>query len=709
MRTVYQSSILLLLLSTCINAQDYQLVWSDEFDGPEIDRNNWTHESGGGGWGNNEWQYYTDRPVNSYIQDSVLVIQALEESYGNRNYTSARMISRGKQFWQYGKVEARVKLPFGQGLWPAFWMMGENFGAVGWPACGEIDIMEFLGGDGRENRAYGTAHWEHNGEHASYGGSYTLSSGYFPDDFHVFSIIWTPAKIEWYVDGRSYHVLSITDTQLSEFHQEFFILLNVAVGGNWPGYPDATTTFPQTMEVDYVRVYQSSSITPVVSMQEPVNGAIYEPGEEIILRADASFRGGIDRVEFYQDEVKIGETSLYPYAMTWRDVQPGCYSVRAKAIASNGSEVRSSSVQLQVGDACVQAPYAGYPIQIPGLVEAEHFDLGGQNVAYYDSDPENAGNAYRPNDQVDIASNGDGTGDYHIGWVADDEWLAYTVNIYETASYNFEVRTASPAGGSFHIELDGTDLTGSVSVPPTGSWDNWADTFVNSIHLEEGIHTLSFHVDSPGFNLDKINIYKPYSGSRIDLLGPDGGEVLNAGSIQDIYWDSYAIDTVSIFLSVDGGGNWQEIINNAPAEFGVYRWVIPELYSDNCLIRIERQGFGQINDMSSNSFEITYPVGTDAESVTVQNFKLHQNYPNPFNPSTRIHYDLKEAAGVQVSVHDVTGRLVRILQTGQQSAGGYELMWDGKDDKASTVPTGVYFCRLTAGESQQTIKMVFLR
>jgi beta-glucanase (GH16 family) len=251
-------SLLFILLLTGINkAQNWQLVWSDEFNGTVLNDSNWTHEIGGNGWGNGELQYYTDRDTNSYLENGYLIIQALEENYSSWNYTSARLKTQGKKFFKYGKIMARIKLPYSQGIWPAFWMLGENIPSVGWPACGEIDIMEMIGGEGNDNTVYGTAHWQdENGHHASYGNSYTLSSGIFADNFHLFSIIWDDQRIKWYVDNQLYNELDITPSSLSEFQNNFFIILNVAVGGSWPGYPDSTTVFPQKMIVDYVKVYQ---------------------------------------------------------------------------------------------------------------------------------------------------------------------------------------------------------------------------------------------------------------------------------------------------------------------------------------------------------------------------------------------------------------------------------------------------------------------
>jgi beta-glucanase (GH16 family) len=241
-------------------AQNYELVWSDEFDYSVLpDPGKWTFETGPA-WTNNELQYYTNRLENAEVRDSILVITARKESYGGRDYTSARIVTYNDGlWWRYGKIEARIKLPYGQGIWPAFWMLGRNFSSVGWPECGEIDIMEMIGGEGRENTVHGTAHWDNNGSHASYGNSVTLSSGTFADDFHLFSIEWNAEKILWKMDGEQFHVIDITPAGLSEFQGEFFIILNLAVGGNWPGSPDSTTVFPQELQVDYVRVYSLPS------------------------------------------------------------------------------------------------------------------------------------------------------------------------------------------------------------------------------------------------------------------------------------------------------------------------------------------------------------------------------------------------------------------------------------------------------------------
>jgi len=237
-------------------AAEWNLVWSDEFEGNSLNTSNWVYDTGTGdwGWGNNELQYYTNRTDNVAVSDGTLKITAKKETYNGSSYTSGRIKTLGLQSFKYGKIEARIAAPSGQGYWPAFWMLGTNHSTVGWPYCGEIDIMEHVN---TEDKVYGTVHWDSDG-YASYGGSL---SGIDVAQYHTYSIIWDKDYITWYCDDVQYHQIAITDSTggTNEFHEEFFLILNLAVGGTWPGNPDETTTFPSTMYVDYVRVYQQGS------------------------------------------------------------------------------------------------------------------------------------------------------------------------------------------------------------------------------------------------------------------------------------------------------------------------------------------------------------------------------------------------------------------------------------------------------------------
>lgn len=246
---------------TPLQYDGYSLIWQDEFTGTSINSSNWAFEIGDGcpnvcGWGNNELEYY--RSQNAWVGDEVLTIEARNENFGGRSYTSARLKSQGKKSFQYGRVDIRALLPKGQGIWPALWMLGNDITSVGWPKCGEIDIMEMIGGTGKDKQVHGTVHWDNGQGHAQYGQMYSLQTGIFAESYHVFSIIWDETTIKWYVDDQLYNTISITEATMSEFHQEHFFILNIAVGGNWPGSPDNTTIFPQQMKVDYIRVFQQN-------------------------------------------------------------------------------------------------------------------------------------------------------------------------------------------------------------------------------------------------------------------------------------------------------------------------------------------------------------------------------------------------------------------------------------------------------------------
>jgi beta-glucanase (GH16 family) len=246
----------------------WKLTWSDEFNGPDgtaVDPTKWTHDVGGTGWGNGELEYYTDGTQNAVVQGGALVITATKQgassykcSYGTCTYTSARLLTKGLFAQQYGRFEARAQMPTGKGLWPAIWMLGDNIDTVSWPACGEIDFMETIGTDIETN--HGTLHMPSN-----YGpsGTYKLPNGAsYADAFHTFAIEWAPGTVSFFVDDQLYETQkqsSVPGGDTWEFEHPFFLVMNVAVGGQWPGSPDSTTTFPQTMKVDWVRAYEKAS------------------------------------------------------------------------------------------------------------------------------------------------------------------------------------------------------------------------------------------------------------------------------------------------------------------------------------------------------------------------------------------------------------------------------------------------------------------
>jgi beta-glucanase (GH16 family) len=251
--------IILIWYGVQCKAQTWNLIWSDEFDEANIAADNWTYDIGGGGWGNNELEYYTNRPENAKTENGNLIIIARKEPYQGKNYTSARLKTQNLRSFTYGRIEARIKVPLGKGIWPAFWTLGQTIPQAGWPKCGEIDIMEHIN---TERTIYGTMHWDNNG-YSRYGGSTACDAALY----RTYSIEWDANSIRWLLDGKKYWEGNINNkiNSTDEFHSPHFIILNLAVGGNWPGNPDGTTPFPDTLSVDYVRVYQSDPASSAAS------------------------------------------------------------------------------------------------------------------------------------------------------------------------------------------------------------------------------------------------------------------------------------------------------------------------------------------------------------------------------------------------------------------------------------------------------------
>ncbi len=411
----------ILLLTGPARGGEETLVWQDEFDGTALDPAKWEYMIGTGtayglpaGWGNNELQYYTSRPENLVVADGILRIIARQEDFQNHDYTSARIRTRNLAEFTYGRMEGRIKLPSTTGIWPAFWMLPTNSPYGGWAASGEIDIMESTN---IADTVHGTIHfggqWPNN---TFLGGSHAGGLNY-SDDFHVYGIEWQPQSIRWYVDGITYYIVNSNfyhsdaapQDDNAPFDQPFHFLLNVAVGGNWPGNPDQSSQFPQEMQVDWVRVYQN--------------------------------------------------------------VPP-------------------------------QTPFGNVPHVIPGQIEVEEYDNGGQNVAYFDCDAANQGGAFRPVEGVDIEACAEGG--FNVGWMCANEWIEYTVSIDAAGTYLVEARVASQSsGGSFRLMFDGVDRTGAMAVPITGGWQTW-QTITAEATLDEGAHVvrLANAASSSEYNLN---------------------------------------------------------------------------------------------------------------------------------------------------------------------------------------------------------------
>jgi beta-glucanase (GH16 family) len=477
--------VTLLLAAGNLFAQNWQLVWSDEFtNGISGD---WVFETGAGGWGNNELQYY--RRENASVQNGQLVISAKRESFGGANYTSVRMKTQGKKSWKFGKIEARIATPSFQGVWPAFWMLGDNISSVGWPSCGEIDIMEHVNTGGEVR---GTIHWANaNGSHAEYGGGTSTNI----TTFHNYSVEWDASSIKWLVDGVKYHEANIAGNinSTDELHNNFFILLNLAIGGNWPGFSIDNGAFPANMYVDYVRVYQDNGIPPppsgggVATVYKDCNFAGYAGGLAVGDYAYGQlYAKGIGNEDISSLKVNGG----YQIELFEHDNFTGASIVFGgddACLVDNGWNDRTTSLKVRAG---------GTP-SFSRTIQAEDYSamLG-----------------------VQKENTTDAGGGQNVGYIDNGDWMAYNaVNFPTSGTYTVEYRVASMSGGKVSMDLNaGSIQLGAVNIPATGGWQNWT-TVTQTVNVNAGTYNVGLYSQTGGWNINWFRISKA-SGARVNTL-----------------------------------------------------------------------------------------------------------------------------------------------------------------------------------------------
>ena len=420
-----------------ISSYSQQLLWSEEFNtGSVPDSDIWSYDTGSSGWGNAELQNYTTSSSNVKVENGNLVITAIKS--GN-NISSGRIKTIDKFHFKYGTVEARIQTPdLENGLWPAFWLMGNNYSQVGWPLCGEIDVMEMGSAsaisDGVINRRVSSAaHWHPQGDYPQYTYSDTRTQ---PSDidgtYVIYRMQWTPTYVSTFINGQQIWTMDISGSDEFMFRESFFFILNLAVGGNYP------------------QIWNRSQITAL-------NGS-----------------------NNYQAEYKVDYIRLYDNGYT----------------------------ELGGTSQAIQDPYLGTPIAIPGTLQVENYDNGGQNVAYYDTSTVNEGdqygNTFRSDEGVDLGSNGEGG--ISLGWAAAGEWLEYTVDV-DSNSMDFEVSARVALGqsgtGSFRLEVDGQSISDSIIVPNTGGWQTWTEV-TEDITLNPGEQIIRVHIENGPMNLDRL-------------------------------------------------------------------------------------------------------------------------------------------------------------------------------------------------------------
>jgi len=642
-------------------AQGYQLVWSDEFDGTAVDLTKWSFQIGDGcpglcGWGNNELQYY--RSQNATVSGGLLTIAAKQESYGGQNYTSARLRSLNLGDWTYGRIEMRAKLPIGQGMWPAFWMLPTASPYGGWAASGEIDIMEAVGSD--PARVFGTLHygdaWPNNVSSQS-GPGYRLSSGSFNDAFHTFALEWEPGEMRWFVDGQLYSAqndwYSVAGAYPAPFDVNFHLLLNLAVGGNLPGPPDGTTVFPQEYVIDYVRVYQKPEF----------------PGCRIVF-------AGMDHAD--------------PLANGW---------FTFNGIASGGiGGVTGSVAPVSGNTASVGAGWSsgGTPGFFGGFGRTNPHDLTGMTHFTFWINPDHVGQDYTIMVQLQDDDNGDNIIPANPDG-ADDEF-----------QYDVVVN-----GGGGDAQVGGGWQ--KISIPLASFYDD------NSFHWG-GNGVFDPVPTSKGGNGQLVNVVISLvsnSGADINFITDRWEFTREEGAVEGyVWWDQdgngvrdageTGVSGVLVRLFDDQGSALDSVAtsgsgfyNFGPFVAGEYRvsvdttsalsGAIPTRDPDGVLsphfawLPVDCSGTLSDQDFGYQPVQVGLPGFRGEPGAT-----LSAGMPNPFTSSTRMEFTLDRSQPVGLSVFSVRGRRVRTLMRGTLPAGRHDVVWDGRDETGLEVADGVY-------------------
>jgi beta-glucanase (GH16 family) len=709
-RSTFRGLLTIILLTSFLSAgsaeaQNWELVWSDEFEGSALDETKWSYQYGTGaseglsGWGNAEQQYYTDRPQNVFVQDGKLHIVARRESHGGMDYTSARIRSIHDGDWRYGRFEVRARLPKGRGLWPAIWMMPTDAVYGRWPASGEIDIMELVGHE--PDVIHGTIHY--GPPHTYSGGTHRRSTGDYSDDFHTFAIEWEKGEIRWYVDDVHYHTernwFSQGHSFPAPFEQRFHLLLNVAVGGNWPGSPDESTVFPQQMVIDYVRVYRDADARHGVSLP-----LIFEDRFFDFENAFTGFEGGsvtvvdnpdpdnMNRTDRVGKMVKDGGAFFggawfeverpFSFSGEHNDITMKVWSPRAGVPILVKLEQRNGDLEYEiVRQTTTSGQWEKLTWQVtPGAYQVEWdiitliFDFeegrvgdGGPDHTWFFDELDVFGA------QLDVP---DGPGgivpvslplnfeDYHFPW-----GRVFT---------GFSGGEITVVENPHPDELNSSDRVGRM-VKNGGAFWGGAFMHVNRIFVfDENNHTITMKVWSPREGVPVLMKVEQQNGVRdFEIAVP----TTTSGAWENMTWNMSGAGFVNQWDLIT------LIFDFAPGRIGDgsanFTWYFDDL-------NVQAAGTPTSTEDPGNGFPTA--------------FQLNQNYPNPFNPATTVHFVLPQSSHVTLEVFNVMGQRVSVLANGMYQPGIHAFHFD-----ASDLPSGTYFYRVQAGSFSQTHSMTLVR
>ena len=723
-----------MLVPNLLAQSSWQLIWNDEFDYTGLpDSSRWSYDVGGHGWGNQEDQFYTEnREENARVDGDQLIIEARKEDWSGRSYTSARLVSKHKGDWTYGRIEVRAQLPSGRGTWPAIWMLptDSHYGNGGWPDTGEIDIMEHVGFD--QDLIHATIHTDayNHGIGTQRGGSKRVAGA--SDNFHVYAVEWSPRKMVFSVDGDDFWTYSkgLSNWQGWPFDLDFHLIMNIAIGGAWGGIQGIDDSiFPQQMLIDHVRVYRYIDF-PQVTLAAP---ATLEAGETaVITGTSVDPDGRILRVNLFQAdgllETITGGASEWSWSAS--NVSAGCYELRAEATDDGGWTSSTDAQSLTVGNSCTDnAPYLMTPHPIQDRIEAEYYDLGGPDVAYRDISPTNEGGGIRLDEGVDVFPTTDGIG-YHVGNTARREWVTYTVHVDQAGIYDLQVRLASKASQvSFSLEFDGVDKIGVFThQSPSDDFRTVRVITEDGIALDEGtqimklqfgrgvpdVNWLHFRLRSPTDNMTMagIELSEMADGSAVTTLSVD-----EAGS-QTYYIKLTSEPSADVTVAITGHDGTDLVLDNdgdVSTDFSGLTFTMENWNAAQAVIMtaaVDGDGDDDIvtlvhtassSDMAYDSASVNLEVTvTDVTQTNLEDanelpreIALDQNYPNPFNPSTSIRFALPESETVTLRVYDTLGRpAATLLDQKPHTAGTYTVRFDG-----AGLASGVYLYRLEIGAS----------
>lgn len=520
-------------------AQRYELVWSDEFDDTQLDTETWNIWRGSAF--NNELQCYTNQDKNISVSDGMLRLTAHRESIqcGSllRSYSSGRIATDSLNAgWEFGRFEVRAKMPAGTGFWPAFWLMPAR--RIDWPKGGEIDILEFRGNLVTETN--GAIHYwregcEGNSATCRVFEEETLDTGMdLSQDFNIYALEWTPEKLVWLFNEDPYFEIDLTtlSAEYDPFTGPFYIILNLAVGGNYLPNPTPSTVFPQSYIIDYVRVFQDANEAPEVDLS-PIDTS-FAAGETVLLNPgfmDAD--GSVISADFYIDGELVGSVTEAPFSLELDPLMEGCYEVSVIATDDNGAQSQGGeSVTITIGEGCDNKAFGGNIPEIPALIPMWQFNHGGQGVAYFDSTPiVNLGSTDetvpRIYDGVDIMAVDHPDTDFAVFESVSGEWMRYSVQSPTEGKANILFTVSSQINSSFDVELNG-QIVGSFNRIRTG--DQIIERLLSDVELLEGTNDIKVSTrigNLTWFTMD-ITSSSPVSIEDSDNLLPESFELLSA-------------------------------------------------------------------------------------------------------------------------------------------------------------------------------------